>query len=102
MLCLYQNKKRAPKSNEVNSNVKGPLWEQWKELVHRIKIMYEGQLVDPVLICINNECRVFSIISEWTNYELNWADLGIHNNFYNCKLYNRVQNIGNRPMFSIV
>ena len=83
MLCLYQNKKRAPKSNEVNSNVK-------------------GQLVDPVLICINNECQVFSIISEWTNYELNWTDLGIHNNFYNCKLYNRVQNIGNRPMFSIV
>ena len=46
LLCLCQHKKRAPKNNEINSNVKRPLVEQRKVFGARIKIVQEEQLVE--------------------------------------------------------
>ena len=49
VLCLCQHKKGAPKNNEIYSNVKGPLQEQRKVFGTVLKIMQEGQLVDPLI-----------------------------------------------------
>ena len=55
ILCLYQHTKRSPRNNEVNSNVKRPLWEQSKVFGTRRKIMWEWQVVDPLIHFINQQ-----------------------------------------------
>ena len=55
VLSLCQQKKRAPKNNEINAYVKRPVWEKRKVIGCRIKIMLEGQLVDPqIYISVQN------------------------------------------------
>ena len=40
-LCLCQHEKRAQTSNEINSNVKRPLWELRKLFDARTKALYQ-------------------------------------------------------------
>ena len=71
-MCLCQHKKRAraQKNNEINFNVKKLCENKGKCLAFgaRIKIMSEGQLVNPLVHCINKDkdkshgllcCQVF-------------------------------------------
>ena len=60
ILCLCLHKKRAPKNNEINSNVKRPLWEQRKVFGDRKEIVWEGQLVYPII------CYATSLIAPWS------------------------------------
>ena len=51
--CVWINTwKRATKNNEINSKVTKPLWKQRNRFGTIIKIMWEEQLVDPLIYYI--------------------------------------------------
>ena len=52
---MYHTQKSVQKNNQTNFKVKRPLWEQRNRFGARITIMWEEQLVDPLIHQINSQ-----------------------------------------------